>query len=348
MNDRSEVREVCIQYLSPVLNVHFPESDFTDPAEILRLLEFSAHDSPKSGSTSTAYTILLGGKRYIIRKTLMTPTIKESLKTEIHMYTILGKHAKSALYIPNLLYADIPTRPFHMEEFNYAYFLFEYIHSIDLHTLLYEKRPIIEFHTLKRIISHIIRAIHFLGSLGIVHRDIKPQNILIDLETYTPYIIDFESSCYTGTQSYIFRGTEEYSTNGAKALLEQTRAHGFIPGIPIATYTYSTYDDLYALYKMLKRDFSNILVSKDKIKLYTYRMKKHLLWAMKKGGACPCQFANRFKPIEGGYKATKRNLKYLKKWKRGESIGFTMRSSLKAKGLIPRANGTRRVSNKYR
>lgn len=49
----------------------------------------------------------------------------------------------------------------------------------------------------------------------------------------------------------------------------------------------------------------------------------------------------------GGYKATKRNLKYLKNWKKGKSIGFTMRSSLKAKGLIPRANGTRRVSKKY-
>jgi hypothetical protein len=49
----------------------------------------------------------------------------------------------------------------------------------------------------------------------------------------------------------------------------------------------------------------------------------------------------------GGYKATKRNLKYLKKWKRGESIGFTMTSSLKAKGLIPRANGKKTVSAKY-
>lgn len=50
----------------------------------------------------------------------------------------------------------------------------------------------------------------------------------------------------------------------------------------------------------------------------------------------------------GGYKATKKNLKYLKKYKKGKSIGFTMRSSLKAKGLIPRSNGTYKVSNKYR
>lgn len=58
----------------------------------------------------------------------------------------------------------------------------------------------------------------------------------------------------------------------------------------------------------------------------------------KKGG-CGCN--------RGGYRATKRDKKYLLLWKKGKSIGFTMRSSLKAKGLIPRKNGTRRVSNKY-
>jgi hypothetical protein len=66
-----------------------------------------------------------------------------------------------------------------------------------------------------------------------------------------------------------------------------------------------------------------------------------------KGGACPCQEAPKIPTALGGYRATKRNIKYLKKWKRGESIGFTMRSSLKAKGLIPRANGKKRVSAKY-
>ena len=59
----------------------------------------------------------------------------------------------------------------------------------------------------------------------------------------------------------------------------------------------------------------------------------------KKGG-CGCN--------KGGYRATNRDKKYLLLWKKGKSIGFTMRSSLKAKGLIPRANGTRRISNKYR
>lgn len=68
-----------------------------------------------------------------------------------------------------------------------------------------------------------------------------------------------------------------------------------------------------------------------------------------KGGACPCQVAPQG-PImfKGGYKPTRRNKVYLKKWHQGIPIGFTMRSSLKAKGLIPRSNGTYKVSPKYR
>ena len=42
--------------------------------------------------------------------------------------------------------------------------------------------------------------------------------------------------------------------------------------------------------------------------------------------------------MRGGYRATQRNLEYLRKWRRGESIGFTMTASLKAKGLIPRTS----------
>jgi hypothetical protein len=61
------------------------------------------------------------------------------------------------------------------------------------------------------------------------------------------------------------------------------------------------------------------------------------------GGGCGCGAS-----LTGGYRPTKRNLEYRRLWKKGKSIGFTMLASLKAKGLIPRSNGTRRVSNKYR
>ena len=75
------------------------------------------------------------------------------------------------------------------------------------------------------------------------------------------------------------------------------------------------------------------------------------------GGGCDCggpllQSGGATRKRKGGYRPTKKNLKYLKKWKRGESIGFTMTASLKAKGLIPRTSktmkGKRVVSRKYR
>jgi hypothetical protein len=74
-----------------------------------------------------------------------------------------------------------------------------------------------------------------------------------------------------------------------------------------------------------------------------------LTLGLTRGGACPCQAAPMLPtPLGGSYRVTKRNRKYLRKYKKGIPIGFTMRSSLKAKGLIPRSNGTKRVSNKYR
>lgn len=55
--------------------------------------------------------------------------------------------------------------------------------------------------------------------------------------------------------------------------------------------------------------------------------------------------------VKGGYVPTKKDMEYLRKWKRGESIGFTMTASLKAKGLIPRTSknlaGKKVLGSKY-
>ena len=52
-----------------------------------------------------------------------------------------------------------------------------------------------------------------------------------------------------------------------------------------------------------------------------------------------------------GYRATRKNRAMLRRWRRGESIGFTGVASLKAKGLIPRTSrknfGKKIVGPKY-
>jgi hypothetical protein len=83
-------------------------------------------------------------------------------------------------------------------------------------------------------------------------------------------------------------------------------------------------------------------------KKYT-RNKKTYKLIMNMGKTIAQRMNSTFKKrSKGGYHPTPRDLHYLRQWKQGKSIGFTMRSSLKAKGLIPRANGTLRVSNKYK
>ena len=66
------------------------------------------------------------------------------------------------------------------------------------------------------------------------------------------------------------------------------------------------------------------------------------------GGGCGCGMP----PMFGGYRITARNRKYLKKYRAGKPIGFTMRASLKAKGLIPRTSrklrGRKVVGPKYK
>jgi hypothetical protein len=61
---------------------------------------------------------------------------------------------------------------------------------------------------------------------------------------------------------------------------------------------------------------------------------------------CPCSLR------KGGYRATRKNKDLLKRYKKGESIGFTATASLKAKGLIPRTSrkfrGKKVIGSKYK
>lgn len=51
--------------------------------------------------------------------------------------------------------------------------------------------------------------------------------------------------------------------------------------------------------------------------------------------------------MPGGYRPTRRNRAMLRRYKAGKKIGFTGRASLKAKGLLPRANGRYVLGPKY-
>jgi fused-like protein len=73
-------------------------------------------------------------------------------------------------------------------------FFYKYLpRTVDLYTILSGSK--IPFEKKKYISKKLLDALIYLHSQRVVHSDIKPSNILIDVETYEPYLIDFDLSC---------------------------------------------------------------------------------------------------------------------------------------------------------
>ena len=90
------------------------------------------------------------------------------------------------------------------EDSQNIYFIYEYIKGCDLKSYYMkynEKNEKIKSNTLINLSSQIIKCINFLHSYGIIHRDIKHTNILIN-EKNTIKIIDFGLSRVLGKNEY--------------------------------------------------------------------------------------------------------------------------------------------------
>jgi serine/threonine protein kinase len=400
------------------------------------LADIHKNNSVQRGRTSQAQIIEADGIRYILRITPYGTHLQRTKAIkEISIYEHLKKNPNYINFISNLLYADAHLAAGKKESF----YIFAYEPGMTLDRFIDRYKGSLTKEQIMGIYSHLEEAINFLDENGIVHKDIKPDNIYFSTSRNIPLLFDFDTSCIIGEDcdAVEFEGSPKYATPDSKTIRHQ---EGFSASFKI--YRYSAIYDRFSLAKMLEDDLSELANSAQlKEELQSYAKHQQLIflaqnknrqrlggmrrnktrkvcgggdcrvgvlnpwWGGKnkpsntfesilnfseslvsgggcgcgaskpqmmnlpagislgpltaglKGGACPCQEVPKIPiPLDqlqkegyrGGYRATKRNLKYLKRWKRGESIGFTMRSSLKAKGLIPRANGKKRVSAKYR
>ena len=102
----------------------------------------------------------------------------------------------------------------HYFDSNYLYIIMEFFNGIELFYVINEIKYLCEIDS-KNIIYNLLNAVNHLHSIGIVHRDIKIENILCNQQTKSIKLIDFglskihdinsECICNTivGTPNYI-------------------------------------------------------------------------------------------------------------------------------------------------
>jgi serine/threonine protein kinase len=275
------------------------------------------------GARSEAQIIEINGKKYILRKTKVNNhEIRNALKNELSMYKILQEDPNYKKYITNLLYADVPLVLHNSEAYNNAYFIFEYQDGKTLDMFAEENKDSLNYTQIQKMINHLKEALQFIHSKGIIHRDIKPDNVFID-KSLIPLIFDFDISCKKGPDCRAgeFIGTRKYMTNGAKVLLNKSTA-----------YEYNENYDLHSLGILIQEDLVKLAKPEDKEKVKKYgsdiRERRKMFGGKTRtrkggrigvlnpwwGGACGCQQLPKLPiPIKGGTRGLKGNRNKLRR-----------------------------------
>ena len=82
---------------------------------------------------------------------------------------------------------------------------------MDLYTILstYQGRRMIEHRVKNNIVEPIIYALQYLHQKGIIHRDVKPENIIVTLSGKTK-LCDFGLACLKSIENSRYCGTKEF------------------------------------------------------------------------------------------------------------------------------------------
>ncbi|KAF9033431.1 kinase-like protein [Hymenopellis radicata] len=139
----------------------------------------------------------------------------------------------------------------------YLFIVMEYVDGCSLdHWLEQDAKPFPEV-LLRRIAKQLLEGLVCMQSFGRVHRDIKPQNIVLDKHTNNIKIVDFGLSIY-GTWTFLFSyivaplltSTAESEDDAYVGSLPTVMCSGtpaFLAPEILYTYRYSAYSDVWAL-----------------------------------------------------------------------------------------------------
>jgi serine/threonine protein kinase len=211
----------------------------------------------KGVSSSAAIYKFPNGKLYIVRKTPALLVPGQRIKKELAIYNILLSNPDYKNYISDLVYADAHLAAGKGD----SYFIFNYENGDVLSEYIKKNKNVLSFEEVMKIYRHLEKAIDFLESNNVVHRDIKPDNIYFSTDRNIPLLFDFDISCYgSNCLSVEYTGSPEYSTPASKILRGQ---EGF--SVSTRLYRYSSAFDRYSLAVLLEKDLIKLTEDKEAI-----------------------------------------------------------------------------------
>lgn len=120
--------------------------------------------------------------KVIDKKTLTNKDSRKKVEKEVEVL----KRVDGSSYVISLFEV--------FEDDSFVYLVFEYINKGDL-VQYFKKKPLFEEDELAPFFLKIVKGVHNLHSKGVIHRDIKLENILLD-SNYHPKLIDFGISSF--------------------------------------------------------------------------------------------------------------------------------------------------------
>jgi hypothetical protein len=206
--------------------IPFPEARF-EPKSLWKTIGYGSHGTvykvyDKVAKRNVALKeVTVSDLKNILNEVFVLRYINHELKGKMEndsflkLYNVYEWHSREAIkkhsYLMETELLDESMGWFPMSQFISPFEVTVPLHSKELKELETKRKEIPLFHLLQ-LSTNFLHTLKQLHSLNIAHRDIKPDNIMININTRNVKLIDFGDSCYecTPQQHSLVRGSLPY------------------------------------------------------------------------------------------------------------------------------------------